>query len=376
MLLMSAGLLIRSFLQLLKTNPGFNPESLITMNLVLPVAKYREEPQRQAFFSELVRRTEALPGVQSAAIVNYLPLGGANSSTSFLIEGLPEPATGQWNDGRYRVCSPGYFQTMGIAVLKGRAFTEQDKAGASPVIIVNETLARTYWPNQDPIGKRMRYTGPLDQNPWMQVVGVVQDVRHDLNTPITSDFYVPHAQDSWQSMILVARTKVDPAAMAAPIRQEVWAIDKDQPVFDVKTMREVRAISISLYSFSSVMLSIFAGVALLLAAIGIYGVMAFAVTQRTHEFGIRMALGASSGDVLKLVVRHGMLLAVTGAGLGLAGAWGVTRFLSSLLVGVDAMDALTLSAVTLGLLLVALLACFIPACRATKVDPLVALRYE
>jgi putative ABC transport system permease protein len=314
--------------------------------------------------------------VQSAAIVNYLPLGGANSSTSFLIEGLPEPATGQWNDGRYRVCSPGYFQTMGIAVLKGRAFTEQDKAGASPVIIVNETLARTYWPNQDPIGKRMRYTGPLDQNPWMQVVGVVQDVRHDLNTPITSDFYVPHAQDSWQSMILVARTKVDPAAMAAPIRQEVWAIDKDQPVFDVKTMREVRAISISLYSFSSVMLSIFAGVALLLAAIGIYGVMAFAVTQRTHEFGIRMALGASSGDVLKLVVRHGMLLAVTGAGLGLAGAWGVTRFLSSLLVGVDAMDALTLSAVTLGLLLVALLACFIPACRATKVDPLVALRYE
>jgi putative ABC transport system permease protein len=210
----------------------------------------------------------------------------------------------------------------------------------------------------------------------MQVVGVVQDVRHDLNTPITSDFYVPHAQDSWQSMILVARTKVDPAAMAAPIRQEVWAIDKDQPVFDVKTMREVRAISISLYSFSSVMLSIFAGVALLLAAIGIYGVMAFAVTQRTHEFGIRMALGASSGDVLKLVVRHGMLLAVTGAGLGLAGAWGVTRFLSSLLVGVDAMDALTLSAVTLGLLLVALLACFIPACRATKVDPLVALRYE
>ncbi len=376
MLLMSAGLLIRSFLQLLKTNPGFNPESLITMNLVLPVAKYREEPQRQAFFSELVRRTEALPGVQSAAIVNYLPLGGANSSTSFLIEGLPEPATGQWNDGRYRVCSPGYFQTMGIAVLKGRAFTEQDKAGAPPVIIVNETLARTYWPNQDPIGKRMRYTGPLDQNPWMQVVGVVQDVRHDLNTPITSDFYVPHAQDSWQSMILVARTKVDPAAMAAPIRQEVWAIDKDQPVFDVKTMREVRAISISLYSFSSVMLSIFAGVALLLAAIGIYGVMAFAVTQRTHEFGIRMALGASSGDVLKLVVRHGMLLAVTGAGLGLAGAWGVTRFLSSLLVGVDAMDALTLSAVTLGLLLVALLACFIPACRATKVDPLVALRYE
>src|SRR5262249_20935561 len=152
---------------------------------------------------------------------------------SFLIEGLPEPAPGQENDGRYRVCSPGYFQTMGIALVNGRDFTEQDKAGATPVIIVNETLARKNCPNQDPTAKRMRYTCPLDQCPWMQVVGVVQDVRHDLNTPITADYFVPHAQDSWQSMIIVAKTKVDPAAMAAPIRQEVWALDKDQPVFDV-----------------------------------------------------------------------------------------------------------------------------------------------
>ena len=376
MLLMSAGLLIRSFLELLKTNPGFNPESLMTMNLVLPFAKYKEEPQRQAFYSELIRRVESLPGVQSAAIVNHLPLGGSNSSTSFLIEGVPEPPPGQQFEGRYRVCSPGYFQTMGIALLKGRAFTDQDKAGTPLAVIVNETFARTYWPKDDPIGKRMRYTGPPAENPWMQVVGVVQDVRHELNIPITSDFYVPHAQDGALSMVLVAKTKVEPAAMAAPIRQQVWSIDRDQPVFDVKTMREVRAISITLYTFSSVMLSIFAGVALLLSAIGIYGVMAFAVTQRTQEFGIRMALGASARDVLKLVVQNGMLLAVTGVGLGLAGAWGVTRFLSSLLVGVGAMDALTLSAVTLGLLLVALLACYIPARRATKVDPLVALRYE
>src|SRR6266702_1679844 len=352
MLLISAGLLIRSFLQLVKTDPGFNSDSLLTMNLVLPAAKYKDEPQRAAFYSELLRRVEALPGVELAAAVNHLPLGGSNSSTSFLIEGLPEPPPGQETNGRYRVCTPNYFKAMGIPVLKGRAFTDQDRAGSPPVIIVNETLARKYWPNTDAIGKRMRYTGPLEQNPWMQVVGVVKDVKHEMNLPITEDFYVPHAQDAWQSMVLVAKTKVDPAAMAAPIRQQVWSLDKDQPVFDVHTMREVQAISLALYSFSSVMLSIFAGVALLLAAIGIYGVMFYAVTQRTQEIGIRMAL------------------ALIGVVVGLAGAFALTRLLASLLVGVTPTDVGTFSIVTLGLLLVALLACYIPARRATKVDPL------
>jgi putative ABC transport system permease protein len=376
MLLISAGLLIRSFLQLVKTDPGFNSENLLTMNLVLPAAKYKDELQRAAFYSDLVKRIAELPGVESAAAVNHLPLGGSNSSNAFLIEGLPDPPPGQENDGRYRVCTPNYFKTMGIAVLKGRGFTEQDKAGSQPVIIVNQTLARKYWPNTDPIGKRMRYPGPLDQNPWMQVVGVVQDVKHEMNLPVTSDFYVPHAQDAWQSMVLVAKTKVEPAAMAAPIRQQVWAIDKDQPVFDVYTMREVRSISLALYSFSSVMLSIFAGMALLLAAIGIYGVMSYAVTQRTQEIGIRMALGARVIDVLKLVVRNGMALALIGVAVGLAGAYGLTRLLASLLVGVTPTDAITFSTVTFGLLLIALLACYIPARRATKVDPMVALRYE
>lgn len=376
MLLISAGLLIRSFLQLVKTDPGFNSDNLLTMNLVLPVAKYKDEPQRAAFYSDLVRRVMELSGVESAAAVNHLPLGGSNSSTSFLVEGLPEPPPGQEFSGRYRVCTPNYFETMGIPVLRGRGFTDQDKAGAPPVIIVNETLARKYWPNTDPIGKRMRYTGPLEQNPWMQVVGVVKDVKHEMNLPITEDFYVPHAQDAWQSMVLVAKTKVEPAAMAAPIRQQVWALDKDQPVFDVHTMREVRAISLALYSFSSIMLSIFAGVALLLAAIGIYGVMSYAVTQRTQEIGIRMALGARVVDVLKLVVRNGMSLALIGVAVGLAGAYGLTRLLASLLVGVAPTDLVTFSTVTFGLLLIALLACYIPARRATKVDPMIALRYE
>jgi putative ABC transport system permease protein len=376
MLLVSAGLLIRSFLQLVKTDPGFNSENLLTMNLVLPRAKYKEEPQRIAFYSQLVKGVESVPGVSSAALVNHLPLGGSNSSTSFLVEGLAEPPPGQEFDGRYRVCTPNYFQTMGIPVLKGRTFTDQDRAGAQPVIIVNETLARKYWPNDDPIGKLMRGTGPLQENPWMQVVGVVRDVKHEMNLPVTADFYVPHAQDGWSSMVLVAKTRVEPAAMAVPIRQQVLALDKDQPVFDVHTMREVRAISLALYSFSSVMLSIFAGVALLLAAIGIYGVMFYAVMQRTQEIGIRMALGARALDVLKLVVKNGMSLALIGVVAGLAGAFALTWLLGSLLFGVTPTDTVTYLIVTLGLLLVALLACYIPARRATKVDPLVALRYE
>ena len=376
MLLVSAGLLLRSFLQLVKTDPGFNSENLITMNLVLPAAKYQDDTQRSAFYSDLVARVEQLPGVTSTALVNYLPLGGANSSNPFLIEGAPEPPPGQENDGRYRVCTPEYFQTMGISILKGRGFTDQDKAGTTPVIIVNETLARKYWPNADAIGQRMRYSGPLEKNPWMQVVGVAQDVKYEMNLAVTPEFYVPHAQDSWPSMVLVARTKVEPAAMATPIREQVWAIDKDQPVFDVHTMREVRAISLTLYSFSSVMLGIFAGVALLLAAIGIYGVMSYTVTQRTQELGIRMALGARTMDVLKLVVRNGMFLALIGVAVGLAGAFALTRLLGSLLVGVTPTDAVTFSTVTLGLLFIALIACYIPARRATKVDPMVALRYE
>jgi putative ABC transport system permease protein len=308
--------------------------------------------------------------------VNYIPLAGANSSDAFLVEGVPEPPAGQEFIGRYRVCTPDYFRTMGISVLKGRSFTDADKAGSLPVAVVNETMARTYWANGDAIGKRFRFYGPLERNPWIQIVGIINDVRHDLNTPIVPEYYMAHAQDTWNAMVLVARTSVDPASTATALRQQVWAIDKDQPVFDVKTMTEVRAQSVALYSFSSVMLGIFAGVALLLASVGIYGVLAFAVTQRTQEIGIRMALGAKTADVLRLVLRHGMSMTILGIGLGLAGAWGLTRFISGLLVGVSTTDWLTFAVVTLSLLLAALLACYVPARRATKVDPLVALRYE
>ena len=376
MLLVGAGLLTRSFLSLLRTDPGFNPDNVITMNLVLPAAKYKDRPARAAFYDDLVQRVKTQPGVQSAAFVNYLPLGGSNSSDSYLVEGEPEAAPGQEQDGRYRVATPDYFRTMDISIVRGRAFTEQDKAGAPPVVIVNETLARKHWPGQDPLGRRIRFYGPLEKAPWMEVVGVIKDVKHELNIPVEPEYYLPHAQDPWNAMILVARTTVDPASLSAALRQQVWAIDKDQPVFDVKTMQEVRSISVAIYSFSSVMLAIFAAVALVLAAVGIYGVMAFAVTQRTQEIGIRMALGARRADVLKLVVKHGMKLALLGIVIGLAGSWVLTRFIAKLLVGVQPTDLLTFSLVSVCLLVAAFVACYLPARRATKVDPLVALRYE
>jgi putative ABC transport system permease protein len=375
-LLVGAGLFFRSFVTVFKTDPGFNPENVLTMGLILPSSKYTDEPQRAAFYNDLVRRVKTTAGVQSAAAVNFLPLGGSNASDAYLVEGESEPAPGSENMGRYRVCTPDYFTTMQIPILKGRAFTEQDKPSALPVVIVNETLARKHWPGQDAIGKRIRFNVPIDRAPWMEVVGVIKDVKHELTLEVTPEYYLPYEQDIWRSMVIVARTSVDPASLAGSIRENVWAFDKDQPVFDLRTMREVRSLSVGLQQFNSMMIGIFAAVALLLASIGIYGVMSFAVTQRTREIGIRMALGARKTDVLRLVVANGMRLALLGLAIGLAASWALTRFISSLLFGVEPTDPLTFGAVSVCLLLAAFLACYLPARRATKVDPLEALRYE
>ena len=375
-LLVGAGLSVRSFLSLVKTSPGFNPDSVMTMRLMLPRAKYQQQPQRAAFYNDLLQRVKATPGVESAAFVNYLPLGGQNSSESYLVEGEAQPQPGRENEGRYRVATPDYFQTMRIPIVAGRGFSEQDKAGAPPVVIVNETLARKHWPGQPAVGKRIRFYGDQARTPWMEIVGVVQDVTHELNLPVTPEYYLPHAQNSWSGMVLVARTNVDPTSLAAALRQQVWSMDKDLPAYDVKSMNEVWSMAASMYTFSSVTLGFFAAVALLLASLGIYGVMAFAVSQRTQEIGIRIALGASAPDVLKLVVKHGMKLALAGIAIGLVGAWGLTRFMKHILVGVTATDLLTFAVVPACLFVAALFACYLPARRATKVDPLIALRYE
>ena len=375
-LLVGAGLAIRSFLAVVKTNPGFKTDSVLTMRLMLPGAKYAEEAQREAFSSDLVQRVKATPGVESAAIVNFLPLSGLSTSDMYLVEGEAQPAPGQENDGRYRVATPDYFQTMRIPIVRGRAFTEHDKAGTPRVVIVNEALARKHWPGQDAIGKRICFYGPPERTNWMEIVGVVQDVTHEINVPVKPEYYLPFAQDPWNMMTIVARTKVDPTSLASEIRKQVWAIDKDQPVFEVKSMDELWSMAASLYSFSSVTLGFFAVLALLLASLGIYGVMAFAVAQRTQEIGIRMALGATTSEVMKLVLKHGMKLAVLGIAIGLVGAWGLTRFMKALLVDVQPTDLLTFGVVSGCLFIAALLACYVPARRATKVDPLVALRYE
>jgi putative ABC transport system permease protein len=376
LLLVGAGLMMKSFWHILNTNPGFNGDNVLTMQMTLPRAKYPEAAKRRGFYDQLSRQVATLPGVEQVGLVNYIPLGGSNSSDSFLVEGTPAPPPGQEFIGRYRVCTPTYFDTMGITLRQGRNFTEQDTAGSQLVAIINETMARQYWPGGGAIGKRFRLDGPIEQNPWRVVVGIVNDVKFELNLPVTAEYYFPLAQDTWSSVVLVAHTTGEPLAMAPAIRAEVQAADQDQPVYDVQSMQQVRTQSTMAFSMSGWMMTIFALIALLLAAVGIYGVMSYSVTQRTHEIGIRMALGASSTDVLKMVVRHGMQLTAVGLGIGTLGAWFLMKTMTSLLYEVSANDLTVFVGVPVILAIVALAACFVPASRATRVDPMIALRYE
>jgi putative ABC transport system permease protein len=376
-LLVGSGLMVRSFMRLLEVRPGFNASSVLTLELSLPYRKYASFEQRAGFFAQLLPRLETIPGVTGAGATNLVPLESGDDSIYFSIEGQPPFAPGQAPLADYRVITPGYLGALEIPLLKGRNFTEHDVRGGPPVAIISEKLARRFFPDEDPLGKRVRVgEGPCE------IVGVVGDVRNKSFTSELRDdrlrpaVYLPHAQHPYGQMAIVVRSTIEPASLTSAVRKEVQTIEKDQPVFNVRTMREVRAESMVPQRLSAFMLACFALIALLLAAIGIYAVIAYSVVQRTREIGIRMALGAQAADVLKMVIRNGLRLALVGVAIGLAGALALTRLMTSLLYGVTPTDAVTFASVSVGLIVVALFACYIPARRATKVDPLVALRYE
>ena len=376
-LLVGAGLMLRSFARLGAVDPGFDPQNLLTMRVQLPARKYREDAQVLAFFRQATERLAALPGVRSVSVVSYLPFyTGLGARTSFSIEGRPPAVPGSEPSTDVRVADENYFRTLGIPLRAGRTFTPQEAVADRRTIIVNETLARKYFPGEDPLGKRI--TVPMSDKPEPhEIVGVVGDVKYDkLNGEPYPMVYWTHPQLPYEVMSLVVRTQGDPLALAEPARRAIQSIDKDQPVADLRTMESWVGESVARTRFGTLLLTVFAALALTLAAVGIYGVMAYTVTQRTHEIGIRMALGALTSDVLRLVVWQGLALTLAGVCLGLAGAVALTRVMSGLLYGVTATDPVTFAAVALLLVGVALLACYIPARRATKVDPMVALRYE
>ncbi|HEY0380187.1 MAG TPA: ABC transporter permease [Pyrinomonadaceae bacterium] len=374
-LLVGAGLLIKSFIRLRNVNPGFDARGVLTASLSLSSVKYQEEEQQTRFIEQAVARAAQVQGVEAAGAVMPLPFSGNNLSISYAVDGQPEPPPGERPVSGARVITPGYLRAMGIPVIRGRDFTERDDDKAPKVVLINETLARKHFAGDDPVGKRLNL-GLNDING--EVVGVVGDVRsRNLSKEAGPEFYVPYAQVPIGDVSLVVRTSsADPTPLTQALRSAVQEIDRDQPLYEVHTMNALVAESVSRQRFSMTLLALFAGLALMLASVGIFGVMSFLVTQRTHEIGIRMALGAQRRDVLKMIVGQGMKLTLVGVALGLAAAFALTRLMSSLLYGVSATDPLTFAGVSLLLAAVALLACYVPARRAMRVDPMVALRYE
>lgn len=377
-LLVCAGLLIQSLWRLQKVNSGLQPQNVLTFNAVLPEVKYNFEKQSQ-FFADLKTRLESSPGVQSASSIFPLPLSGDRFSISFQIEGRPvepkdEPSADFFTTG------VGYFRTMGIPLIKGRDFDDRDKHGSTPVIIVTEAFARRHFPNEDPIGKRIHpgiSSIAGEDSTMREIVGVAGDVRNrGLNTEPRPAYYVPQTQIPFSQMVTVVKTTAEPRSLISAVTREVGAMDQDVPLFSVKTMEEYLSASVAAPRFNSTLLTIFAVVALILTVVGLYGVMSYSVAQRTNEIGIRLALGAQGRDVMMMIVKQGSKVIVIGLALGLIGAFALTRLVASLLFGVTAKDPFTFAAVALLLALVALLACYVPAWRATKVDPMEALRCE
>ncbi|MGH9871744.1 MAG: ABC transporter permease [Pyrinomonadaceae bacterium] len=377
-LLVGAGLLFRSFMQLQAVNAGFTPQQVLTARLSPAGANYRTDADYIAFYNKIIQRISSAPGVAVVGAINTLPLD-KGPQAGFRIEGRPLLTPDKWPGGNYRTVSTDYFRAMNIPIVQGRAFTDRDIETAPLVMIVNQALAQHDFPGENPIGKRISLgnNGPNGQPVWWEIVGVAADVRSlELREPATPEFYLSALQDSFANMFVVVRSTVEPTAIAGSIRQAAAEVDKSAAVSDIKTMDNIVSNAVTQPRFNLFLLGLFSGIALFLSAAGIYGVTAYSVAQRTHEFGIRMALGAQVGDVLRMIIRHGMLLISVGIAVGLAASFALTRLLRTLLFGVSVTDPLTFVVITLLLSLVALIACYVPARRATKVDPLVALRYE
>ena len=381
-LLVGAGLLVKSFWRLSQVNPGFNPQNVLAMQISIN-ARPDEGTRVDNFLTELKERVKQLPGVQAVAVSNGLPFEGANFPP-IVLEGKPAPLPGQDPNGLLYIVSPDYFKTMGIDLVRGRLFSTEDRKDTPQAAVIDEVFARQYFPGEDPIGKRFKLNTPDAES--REIIGVVRHVEHSSlegRTTNTAEFYFNFDQLSLATLPryvrrvnLVARTTVEPLSLAGPVRNQISALDKDQAVFNIRTMEQALAQSVAARRFSMILLAVFALLALILAAVGIYGVISYSVAQRTREVGIRMALGAKTIDVLNLVMRDGLKLVFVGIVIGLGGALLLTRLMTTLLFGVTATDALTYVTVALGLIIVALFACCIPARRATKVDPLVALRFE
>jgi putative ABC transport system permease protein len=362
--------------RVLSVDPGFNPENLLTMRVVLPEDAY-PEPRRQPFYEESLARIGALPGVRGVALTVSLPIDGSFWNGLFTATDKPAPPRKDLPDAAMAAVTPNYFEVMGIGLRTGRTFSTTDIEKAPLVTVINEALARRIWPGEDPIGKRLKLGYPESPFPAREVVGVVADIKLngvERSTPMQA--YFPFTQMAWTNFSIVVRTTGEPLQLAGSVERAIHTLDKDLPVTAIRSMDQLLGNAHAARRLNLIVLASFAGLALLLAAVGIYGVIAYSVKQRTHELGIRMALGAQAGDVLKLILAQGLRLALLGVVLGLGAAVGLTRWMESLLFEVRPTDPLTFTVIAAVLVLVALFACWIPAWRATKVDPLVALRYD
>jgi putative ABC transport system permease protein len=381
-LLVGAGLLMKSFIGLQKVDPGFDPKNALTVAISLPERKYPEKNLQAAFYKQLIERVSALPGVQATAAASNIPFGNihwGNWDRGFRIEGRTGNSSGDEGGTAYYSVSPNYFKAMGIPLLRGRLFSEFDTASGPRVAIINSTMATRFFPDEDPIGKRIQLTDrvKIGSQVYREIIGIVADVKSNaLDQQSHPQTYEPYTLEPFPSMTLVVRAAGDPIGLGESIRREVFQLDREQPIFGIVTLERLISTSTSQQRFSMMLLGVFAGAAIALASIGLYGVMSYTVAQRKHEVGIRMALGAQRRDVLGLILFQGLRLTLGGIAIGLIAAWAATRLLISLLYGVSATDPLTFAGVSLLLIGVALFACYVPARRATKVDPLVALRQE